>query len=154
MILAKLLVSVTIGVASMLVALGVGVLGNLLGAAIVGIDPVWDLSTSQFANIVLGQVLGMLIGFTLGVLIRNSPAAIVGYFVYSLVLPGALGTLAAFQEWFRDLQPWVDVNFAITRLFDQEMTAEYWAQLGVTTLVWLWIPLAIGLRAVLRAEVK
>lgn len=153
-ILAKLLVSVTIGVASMLVALGVGVLGNLLGAAIVGIDPVWDLSTSQFANIVLGQVLGMLIGFTLGVLIRNSPAAIVGYFVYSLVLPGALGTLAAFQEWFRDLQPWVDVNFAITRLFDQEMTAEYWAQLGVTTLVWLWIPLAIGLRAVLRAEVK
>jgi ABC-2 type transport system permease protein len=34
------------------------------------------------------------------------------------------------------------------------MTTEYWQQLGVTTLVWLWIPLAIGLRAVLRAEVK
>ena len=102
----------------------------------------------------IANVLGMLIGLTLGVLMRSSAAAIVGYFVYSLVLPAALGTLAAFQSWFADLQPWVDVNFAITRLFDQTMTAEYWQQLGVTTLVWLWIPLAIGLRAVLRAEVK
>ena len=66
----------------------------------------------------------------------------------------AFGTLAAFQSWFADLQPWVDVQFAITRLFDNTMTAEYWQQLGVTTLVWLWIPLALGLRAVLRAEVK
>ena len=42
----------------------------------------------------------------------------------------------------------------ITRLYDNTMTAESWQQLGVTTLVWLWIPLALGLRAVLRAEVK
>ena len=53
-----------------------------------------------------------------------------------------------------DLQPWVDVNFSTPALFDTAMTAEYWSQLGVTTLVWLWIPLALGLRAVLRAEVK
>jgi len=88
------------------------------------------------------------------VLLRSSAAAIVGYFVYAFVLPVAFGTLAAFQEWFRDLQPWVDVNYATTRLFDSSMTTEYWQQLAVTTLVWLWIPLAIGLRAVLRAEVK
>ena len=128
--------------------------GNLVTAAITGNDAVWDIPAWTFAQIVLANVLGMLIGFTLGVLFRSSPAAIVGYFVYSLVLPAALGALAAFQEWFRDAQPWVDVNYAITRLFDNSMTAEYWQQLGVTTLVWLWIPLAIGLRAVLRAEVK
>ena len=102
----------------------------------------------------LANVLGMLMGFMLGVLFRSSAAAIVGYFVYSFVLPVAFGTLAAFQGWFRDLQPWVDAQFAVTRLFDNTMTAEYWQQLGVTTLVWLWIPLALGLRAVLRAEVK
>jgi hypothetical protein len=96
----------------------------------------------------------MLIGFTLGVLLRSSAAAIVGYFIYSLVLPAALGALAAFQEWFRDLQPWVDVNYAIGNLFSSSMSSEQWTQLGVTTLVWLWIPLALGLRAVLRAEVK
>jgi len=34
------------------------------------------------------------------------------------------------------------------------VSAESWQQLGVTTLVWVWLPLAIGLRTVLRAEVK
>jgi ABC-2 type transport system permease protein len=153
-IAAKLLVTLGIGVASMFLALAVGAVGNLIGSAITGIDPVWSVSVQEFGQIVLANVLGMLMGFTLGVLLRSSAAAIVGYFVYSLVLPAALGALAAFQEWFRDLQPWVDVQFAITRLFDSTMTTEYWQQLGVTTLVWLWIPLAVGLRAVLRAEVK
>ena len=151
---AKVVATLVVGVAAMFVALAVGALGNVLGSAITGLDAVWDLSATQFANIVLANVLGMLMGFMLGVLFRSSAGAIVGYFVYSLVLPVAFGTLAAFQEWFRDLQPWVDVNFAVTRLFDQTMTAEYWQQLGVSTLVWLWIPLAVGLRAILRAEVK
>ncbi|NPD04056.1 ABC transporter permease subunit [Nocardioides sp. zg-1308] len=153
-ITAKMLVTLAIGVASMFLALAVGAVGNLVGSAITGLDPVWNVSVGEFGQIVLANVLGMLIGFTLGVLMRSSAAAIVGYFIYSLVLPAALGALAAFQEWFRDLQPWVDINFATTRLFEDTMTAENWQQLGVTTLVWLWIPLALGLRAVLRAEVK
>jgi len=153
-ILAKLVSTLLVGIASMFLALAVGALGNVLGSAITGLDAVWDVSLTQFGNIVLANILGMLMGFMLGVVFRSTPGAIVGYFVYSFVLPVALGTLAAFQEWFRDLQPWVDVQFAITRLFDNTMTTEYWQQLGVTTLVWLWIPLAIGLRAVLRAEVK
>ncbi len=153
-IAAKLIATLGIGVASMFLALAVGALGNLLGAAITGLDPVWNVSVQEFAQIVLANVLGMLIGFTLGVLLRSSAAAVVGYFVYSLVLPAALAALAAFQEWFRDLQPWVDANYATGNLFDNSMTAENWQQLAVTTLVWLWIPLALGLRAVLRAEVK
>ena len=153
-ITAKMIVTLAIGVASMFLALAVGAVGNLVGSAITGLDPVWNVTVTEFGQIVLANVLGMLIGFTLGVLLRSSAAAIVGYFVYSLVLPAALGALATFQEWFRDLQPWVDVNYATTRLFDSSMTTEYWQQLAVTTLVWLWIPLAIGLRAILRAEVK
>lgn len=151
---AKALATLLVGVVAMGVALAVGALGNLLGSAVTGLDAVWDITAEQFAYIVLANVLGMLMGFMLGVLLRSTPAALVGYLVYSFVLPIAFGTLAAFQEWFRDLQPWIDVQYAITRLFDNAMTAEYWAQLGVTSLVWLWIPLAIGLRAVLRAEVK
>ncbi len=151
---AKVTATLLVGVAAMFLALAVGALGNLLGSAITGLDAVWDLSTAQFATIVLANVLGMLMGTMLGVLFRSSAGAIVGYFVYSLVLPVALGTLAAFQGWFRDLQPWVDVNFAVGRLFSETMTAEFWQQLAVATLVWLWIPLAFGLRAVLRAEVK
>ena len=153
-ITAKVLVILGIGVASMALSLAVGALGNLVGSAITGLDPVWNITVAQFAHIVLANILGMLIGFTLGALFRSSAGAIVGYFVYALVLPGALGALAAFQEWFRDLQPWVDVNYAMIPLFDGTTTTEQWTQLAVTTLFWLWIPLAFGLRAVLRAEVK
>ena len=151
---AKLLVTLAIGVAAMGLSLAVGVLGNLVGSTITGLDPVWDVSLQQFSGILLANTLGMLIGFTLGALFRSSAGAIVGYFVYALVLPGALGALAAFQQWFAELQPWVDVNYAMIPLFDGQMTGENWQQLGLTSLFWIWIPLALGLRAVLRAEVK
>jgi ABC-2 type transport system permease protein len=153
-IAAKAICAVGIGVVSMLLALGIGALGNVVGTAISGAPTVWDVEVTEFLNIVLGTVLGMAVGFMLGVVIRNSPGAIVGYFVYSLVLPTVFAMLAAFQEWFRDLQPWVDFNFAQTRLYDADMTGEMWAQLGVSSLPWLVVPLAVGLWLVVRSEVK
>lgn len=150
---AKAACAIGVGVASMFLALGIGALGNVVGTAISGAPTVWDVSAAEFAGIVLATVLGMLMGFTLGVVLRSSPAAIVGYFVYSLVLPTAFGLLATFQEWFRDLQPWVDFQFSQTRLYDAGMTGEMWAQLGVSALPWLVLPLAVGLVVLHRAEV-
>ena len=151
---AKAVCAIGVGVVSMVLALGIGALGNIVGTAVSGAPTVWDIGVLEFASIVLGTVLGMMVGFMLGVLIRNSPGAIVAYFVYSLVLPTAFAMLAAFQEWFRDLQPWVDFNFAQTPLYDVDMTGEMWAQLGVAGLVWLVLPLTVGLVLLLRSEVK
>ena len=153
-ITAKLVLAVVVGVAAMGVALSIGALGNLVGAAVAGIDPVWNLSVSQMLTITLATVLNMLIGFMLGVLIRNSPGAIVGYFVYNFVLPPLSMLLATSQSWWRDLQPWVDFNFAQGVLFEGDLTAQQWGQLGVTGLFWLAIPLAVGLFLVRRSEVK
>ena len=97
---AKVLAAIAVGIVAMFIALVVGVLGTLVGSMITGLDPVWNATVSEFALIVLGSVLGMLFGFMLGVLIRNSAGAIVAYFVYTLVLPPLLGLLAANQQWF------------------------------------------------------
>lgn len=154
-ILAKLIASVLVGVVSMILAFAIGAVGNIVGAAINGVDTDWDTTFTQMVLIVLANVLGLLIGFMLGVLIRNTPGAIVGYFVYSFVLPGIFGALAAFVDWFKDLQPWVDFGFSQTPLFEGDNpTGEQWAQLGTSGLIWLVIPLAIGVWAVLRSEVK
>ncbi len=153
-ILAKGIGAVAIGVVSMGIAMGVGALGNLLGTAITGNDLVWDMPLSLAGTIVLGNVLGLLVGFMLGVVIRNSAGAIVGYFVYSFVLPTLSMLLAVNQGWFEKLQPWVDFNYAQAALFDTGMTSENWAQLGVSSIVWLVAPLAIGLALVMRSEVK
>jgi ABC-2 type transport system permease protein len=151
---AKFLAAITVGVASMFIALVVGVLGTLVGSAIAGVDPVWNVSAIHFTLIILGSVLGMLFGFTLGLVIRNSAGAIVTYFVYTLVLPPLLGLLGANQKWFADLQPWVDYTYAQRPLFDGGLSGQQWQHLAVTGGLWFLLPLAIGLLIVRRAEVK
>lgn len=154
-IAAKTVNALAIGVVGMLVAAGVGALGNVVGSLVNGTDLVWDVSLEQFAAIVLANVLGVMIGFMLGTVMRSSPGALVGYLVYVYVLTGLTFTLAAAQEWFADLQPWVDFNYTQGMLFEGfPDSGEYWAQLGVTSLLWLVLPLALGLWRILRAEVK
>ena len=150
----KALVALAVGVVSMLLAAAIGAVGNVIGAALTGVDTVWNVSVTEFSYIVLANILGMAVGFMLGVLIRSSPGAIVAYFVYSLVLPTVTTVLAQTQQWFADRQGWLDFNYAQGALFDSGVGATEWAQLGVTGFFWLLLPLTIGLWAVLRSEVK
>jgi len=151
---AKAISSVAVGVAAMLFAFLIGAIGNLVGTAIAGITPVWDVSFAEGANIVLGSLLCLLTGTMLGMLIRSSAGALVAYFVYALLLPTVAGILASNQEWFRDLQPWVDLNYAQAALFNGSLTGEQWANLAVTAATWLVLPAVVGLRLVMKSEVK
>ena len=152
---AKAFATFAVGVVSMAVAFAVGAVGNLLGSTIMGLDTVWDVSVAAAAQILLGNLVGMAIGFTLGVVLRNSAAAIVGYFVVSFVLPGILALLALVREWFLDLQPWIDWNSTQVQLFDGATnTGKEWAMLGSTTMIWIVIPLGLGLLSLRRSEVK
>ncbi|MDN5757588.1 MAG: ABC transporter permease [Tomitella sp.] len=150
---AKGITAILVGIVSMVIAMAIGAIGNLIGPVIRGVDITWGVSIGQVFTIILANVLGLLIGFMLGVLIRNSPGAIVAYFVYSFVVPTIFGALAASQGWFENLQPWVDFNFSQTQLFDSP-TGHDWATLAVSSVIWLIIPLAIGVRSVMRSEVK
>ena len=67
---AKAIATFLVGVVSMAVAFAVGALGNLAGSALAGVDTVWDISLSTAPQIVLGNLVGMAIGFTLGVVLR------------------------------------------------------------------------------------
>lgn len=152
---AKATVTFLVGVVSMAVALAVGALGNLVGSAVVGVDTAWNVSPATVPQIVLGNLVGMAIGFTLGVVLRSSPAAIVGYFVVSLVMPGILVLLAEVRDWFADLQPWIDWNTSQVALFEGATdTAREWAMLGSTTAIWIAVPLAVGVFFLRRSEVK
>ena len=152
----KAISSVIIAIAAMALTFAVGALGNLLGAAVTGTTPVWDVTLTQCLYYVLGMVLSLLIGFMLGVLIRSSTGAIVTYFVLTFLLPTVFGLLATSQQWFHDLQPWVDIQFAQAGLFvfTDSLTGQEWAHIAVTGLTWLVIPMIVGLRLVMRTEVK
>jgi ABC-2 type transport system permease protein len=151
---AKLADTLLVGVASMVVALAIGAIGNLVASTLVGVPTVWDLSPTEILYIVGADLIGMTVGFMLGVVTRNSAAAIVAYFVYWFVLPTLTSVLAASQHWFEKAQGWVDFSFNQNRMYDGGFSAQDWTQLAVTGLVWLVLPLAFGLWRVLRAEVK
>jgi ABC-2 type transport system permease protein len=155
-ITAKAISSVGIAIAAMVLAFAIGALGNLLGAAIRGSALAWDVSVTQCLYYVLGMVLSLLIGFALGVLFRASIGAVVAYFVLTFLIPTVFGLLANSQHWFHTLQPWVDIQFAQAGLFvfAHALTGQEWAHIAVTGVTWLLIPLLIGLRLVMRSEVK
>src|SRR5690606_13613920 len=151
---AKTVITVVIGAVSMLVAGIVGAVGNVVGSAVAGVDATWNITVTEFAHIIVANEIGMLMGRILGIVLRSSPGAIVAYFIYSLVLPGASTGLASTQQWWADNAPWFDLNWASMQLFDSRMTGEMWAQIGTSALLWLVVPLALGTRALLRCEVK
>ncbi|MGC4112572.1 MAG: ABC transporter permease subunit [Nocardioides sp.] len=151
---AKLAVTVAVGITSMALALAVGAVGNIVATGLKGIDTTWDLSFTSILYIVGADLLGMLVGFMLGIVTRNSAGAIVSYFTYWFVVPTLSMVLAANQSWFEKAQPWVDFSFDQGKLYDGGLSAQDWSQLAVTGTVWLLLPLAFGLWRVMRAEVK
>ena len=152
---AKAIATLLVGLGAVSVAFAVGALGNVAGSALAGVDTAWDISLSMALQMMLYNLVGMAFGFALGVVLRNSAAAIVGYFVASLVMPGILALLAQVRPWFEDLQPWVDWNVTQATLLDGATnTGKEWAMLGSTTLIWIVIPLVVGLLFLRRSEVK
>ena len=111
-IMAKLVVGAILAVASVVVALVLGAICNLLYGALAGVSPDWDLTVLQALSFLLLQVLGILTGFALAALLLNTAAAIVLFFVYTWVLPSLFELGAQLIGWFADLRPWIDFNYA------------------------------------------
>jgi ABC-2 type transport system permease protein len=152
-IAAKALVGVLLTLATVVVSIAIGLVCNLLYGAIEGqID--WTFGWSDFFAFIITQVLAMLGGFALAALLLNTPAAIVVFFVYKWVLPGLFELGAQLMGWFSDIRGWLDFQTAQQTIWDMSGTAEEWAQLVVSGILWLGVPLAIGIWRVLRAEVK
>jgi ABC-2 type transport system permease protein len=153
-IVAKVVASVLVGVTSMLIALVVGVAGNLVAPAVTGTDRVWDVSLLHGLDIVIGSLISLLTGTMLGILFRSSPVALVAYFVTSYLLPTLFGLLASSHDGFQHLQRWIDLNYAQSFLFEGTLSGVEWARLAVATTLWLALPALVGLHLVMRSEVK
>jgi ABC-2 type transport system permease protein len=145
---AKLVAAVLLGLAAIVVA----ILIAALAALVAGNDDVWGGygfgDTGKFA---LLQTLGIVQGLAFGMLLLNSAAAIVAYFV----LPIAFSIVTSIINGLQDVQPWIDPGTAQTPLFGADaLTGEEWAQVATTTLIWVVLPGLVGAWRMMRAEVK
>jgi ABC-2 type transport system permease protein len=148
---AKFVAGLILGAVLIVLACAAATVGTLIAGG------EWTIDTTVLVNgFIVSNIIGIMIGFAIGMLLMNSAAAIVTYFIYTLVLPIAVGVLSSFQEWFADLAPWIEFNTAQTSLFEGDAmpTGEELGQLLVSGTIWLLVPFAVGLYRLLRAEPK
>ncbi|MDF9716391.1 ABC transporter permease [Nocardioides sp. ChNu-153] len=149
---AKLVAAVVAAVLSIAVAVVIGAVMSGF-AALLGADVDWDPNLEGIAAFTVAQVLGLLVGFALGTLLLNTPAAIVVFFAYFTVIPGLLNLAGFYFDWFADVVPWVDFVSAQAPLANGFGGVE-WGHLLVSGAIWFVLPLVLGITRVLRAEVK
>ena len=150
---AKMLAGTALTLFVIAFALVVGLVCNLLYGAMQG--PVdWTFGFLGFLGFLVTQTFAMLGGFALACLLLNTPAAIVVFFAYKYVLPTLFAIGAALMAWFDKIVDWIDFQAAQNELFDLPMSGSQWGHLVVSGIIWLVVPLLIGLWRIRRAEVK
>ena len=151
---AKLAATLGLAVAAAVVGVLLALAARLTFGLLAGTEPGWGFGVVDAFHYLLLHVCGLVLGFVLGLLLLNTAAAVVAYFVLGFVLPSVSSLGAALMPWWRDLQPWGDFQFAQLPLLTGQPTAENWAQLATSGSIWLGLPLLVGLWRVLHAEVK
>ena len=147
---AKTLAALAVGVCAFAVSLVLAALAHQSAITFRGIAGDW----STDALVLLGAggyvLLGIAQGVAFGMLFRNTPAAVVVFFV----LPTAWGILGSMVSWLRDAATWLDLNQTMNPLFRGSLTGKQWAHLGTSVTLWVLAPLAVGIWRLTRAEVK
>jgi ABC-2 type transport system permease protein len=151
---AKYVSTLIVAIVAVVVGLTLTIAANLVYAGLSDNPVTWGVTAFQVFCIFLLYLFAMSTGFAFGMLLLNTAAAIVVYFVYSLILPGLFELGAALISWFKDVRPWVDFNYAQTPLTEADVSAQEWGQIITSGLIWLVLPLLIGVWRVMRAEVK
>jgi ABC-type transport system involved in multi-copper enzyme maturation permease subunit len=109
----------------------------------------WTLSAAIFGQICILVLTAMATGIAFGALFLSSAPAI----VLSFVLPlgwAAIGSI----RFLNDAAQWLDTTRTTEPLTDRTLSGEEWAQLGTSMLLWLAVPLAIGLWRIGRGEIR
>lgn len=144
-------------VLTLMTALGATVVGAFCNA-ILGLvtgSADWTFGWNYFFGFLVLQSLAMTSGFALAALLLNTPAAIVVFIFYQYVIPVIFGIASYYLSWFDGFSQWIDFRRAQGPIADLTLSgAKAWGQLLTSGLLWLVVPLGLGLRRILRAEMK
>ena len=107
------------------------------------------LSADILVQITVLVLTAMVTGVAFGALFLSSAPAI----VLSFVLPLGWAALASIR-FLNDAGQWLDTTRTTEPLTERALSGEEWAQLGTSMLLWLVLPLAIGLFRIARGEIR
>ncbi len=151
-LVAKLVASQLAALAVMTVSIAVTYAGAGLAALNGRTWDSWLLAGGPAAGAALNLALVMLQASAIGLILLNTPAAVVVFFV----LPQLWTTVVTFVPWLTERAAWLDLNQAVSPLISTttEMVGQDWLHLASAASIWVLVPLAVGVARFLRAEVK
>jgi hypothetical protein len=147
---AKTISALLVGVTALAAAVALAALAHLGSIAFRGAQAGWSVPTPVLAGFALVLLLGVAQGVGFGMLLLNTPAAIVAY----LVLPTVWSVLGGMVASLKTAASWLDLTTTMQPLLQGSMTSNQWLRLGTATAVWVLLPLAAGIWRIIRAEVK
>lgn len=154
-VLAKMAVGVILTAFTLAVGLVLGVVCTGICELASPDATTWELGLDEMAGFVVTQTLAMLGGFAIATLLLNTPASIVAFFAYRFVIPIIFGVAGALLEPFEKVRVWIDFQDAMSPIYDWALSGgEEWAHFIVSGILWLGLPIGVGLWRILRAEVK
>lgn len=160
---AKLVSVLILAVGTILLAIALGAIGNVIGAAVGGYDAVWNIGVSDVLWTVGLQLAYFLMAFALSMTFLSTAGTIVVFYIFALLLPIMVYPPLYFSfDWAKDFIPWVDFNYAAAPLavgedFDGNAVsvgAIDYVRFIFALILWIGLPGIIGLRRVLKTEVK
>ncbi|WP_244928528.1 hypothetical protein [Nocardioides sp. W7] len=145
---AKVLAALVLGAAALLFALALAVTATLLFAPEGGFA---EVTAADFAELAFIHVSSLLQGIAFGMVFLASAPAIVTFFVIPL-MSGVVQSVWAVPQ---DRIAWFELATAQAAAFEPgALEGTQWAQLLLTTCLWVGLPFLIGLTRLLRAEIK
>ena len=152
---AKFVSTLIVALVAVVVGLALTILANGLYSAFSDNVVTWELGPFRIFCYFLLHVFAMSTGFAFGALFLNTAVAIVVYFVYALHhLQPVRGGCIPPRLVPRTSGRGSTSPYAQNPIIEADVSGKEWAQLAVSGLIWLGLPLAIGVWRVLRAEVK
>jgi ABC-2 type transport system permease protein len=147
-----LVAKLTAALIFVLAALAIAVLiAVLLASVSPASDPWQGFEVAMLAKLTLAAVLGAVWGYAFGAALLNSALAIVVYFA----VPMVVSIVSAIWASVREKLLWFDLGSSSSLLYEpNDLSGEQWAQIATGTLIWIVLPLAIGVVRILRSEVK
>ena len=147
---AKLLASIGIGLALVVVGAAVAALTHLALVLFGTTDANWSGDGRALWLALLALVVNMLLGAAFGALLLNTPLAIVALYL----LPNLFGALG-FIKSMTDVLPWISINAALAPLMGTgSVTGTDWAHLAVSAVIWVVLPAVGGLIRLNSSEIK
>jgi ABC-2 type transport system permease protein len=145
-IAAKAIAATALAVVVVLICLVVSAVAAAIGSAQ---DP-WDLALADVGTGALFACASMLIGLAFGLVLMSSPLAIVVYYA----LPTVWSILAEAVHALDGVANWLELGRAMEPLVEGGVSAIEWAHAGTSLVLWLGVPLVLGILRLSRQEVK